>query len=208
MNWTRILPGAAAIAAAGLLAMMGGSAQASTLVFADDFNDGDFSDWTFSTNYGAGTSGLDPASGRLGPYINAPPGGLELTARASRSLALLAGDYTLDLDALSVPCGGCVLSYDVLFDGVLLARTASLGVLQHRQFDLGSLTSGAHTLTLGMHTTYAQAGHFLAQFDNVALTADLSSVSPAPEPGAWALMILGFGGAGAALRGQRQRVAA
>jgi hypothetical protein len=47
-----------------------------------------------------------------------------------------------------------------------------------------------------MHTTNASGGHFLAKFDNVALSASAA----VPEPGAWALMILGFAGLGAALR--------
>lgn len=41
------------------------------------------------------------------------------------------------------------------------------------------------------------------EFDGLA-----GSVAAVPEPGAWALMILGFGSAGAALRGQRRRLAA
>jgi hypothetical protein len=38
------------------------------------------------------------------------------------------------------------------------------------------------------------------------LTYDVSSVAPIPEPSSWALMIAGFGLAGAALRGSRVRV--
>lgn len=37
--------------------------------------------------------------------------------------------------------------------------------------------------------------------------ADTLTISAAPEPGAWALMILGLGGVGAALRGRRRTVA-
>jgi hypothetical protein len=186
---------AAALAAAALAAQ----AQAASVVFADDFDDNDVSDWTFTTNYGGG-AGVD-TGGVLGPYIDAPPGGVDLTARASHTLNLAAGDYTLALDAFAIVCGGCTVSYDVLFDGDLLTRTAGSNAFDHRDFDLGTLTAGVHTLTLGMHTTNASNGHFLAKFDNV----ELSGTSAAPEPGAWALMILGFAGAGTALR--RRRVA-
>lgn len=187
--------GAALFAAASLFAVQ---AHASTVVFSDDFNDNDVSDWTFSTNYG-GTAGVD-TGGVLGPYIDAPPGGIDLVARATRTLTLLAGLYTLDLDAFSVPCSGCTISYDVLFDGASLTRTATGGAWEHRQFDLGALTAGSHTITLGMHTTNASSGHFLAKFDNVALTGDRLVAGGVPEPSAWSLMILGFGGAGALLR--------
>jgi hypothetical protein len=53
---------------------------------------------------------------------------------------------------------------------------------------------------------------FLAD-ENAATTAtligrfDLASGSAVPEPGTWALMILGFGAVGGALRGRRQGAA-
>jgi hypothetical protein len=47
---------------------------------------------------------------------------------------------------------------------------------------------------------YADAG---VQIDNLAL----EGVAAVPEPGAWALMILGFGGVGATLRRRRQAFA-
>jgi hypothetical protein len=177
------------------------------IAFSDDFNDNDVSDWTFSTNYG-GAAGTE-TGGILGPYIDAPPGGFDLVARSTRALTLSAGDYTLDLDAMSIDCDGCTISYDVLFDNVLLTRTASFEATQHRSFDLGELAGGSHGLTLGMHTTNASSGHFVARFDNVVL--DRANVVPpgpgVPEPSTWALMLLGFGTAGALLRRRRLRPA-
>lgn len=41
--------------------------------------------------------------------------------------------------------------------------------------------------------------------DPVSLTVTTSAAVPVPEPSAWALMILGFGGMGAALRARRRR---
>ncbi|MBX3486182.1 PEPxxWA-CTERM sorting domain-containing protein [Phenylobacterium sp.] len=191
---------AAALSAAAL----GAQAQAATVVFSDDFDAGVGPEWVFTTNYG-GTAGID-AGGILGPYINAPPGGGDLTARATRTLTLLAGDYTLDLDAWALVCQGCTISYDVLFDGVSLTRTAGTNTFQSRSFDLGALSAGTHTITLGMHTTNASSGHFLAKFDNVVLTGD-NLVAGVPEPATWGLMILGFAGAGAALRRRRAALA-
>ena len=190
--------------AAALAAAVSVEAQAATIVFADDFNDNDVSDWSFVSNHTS--AGVD-TDGILGPYIDAPPGGSNLTARASRTLTLLAGDYSLSLDAFAIVCQGCTVSYDVIFDGVSLTRTAGTNAFQARTFDLGSLAAGDYTLTLGMHTTNASSGHFLAKFDNVVLTGDNLVTGSVPEPGAWALMILGFGGAGAALRRRRPALA-
>lgn len=191
---------------AGALAAvaMGVQAQAATVVFSDDFDDNDVSDWDFVSNHAV--AGID-TGGILGPYINAPPGGTQLTARASRTLTLLAGDYTLALDAFAIVCQGCTVSYDILFDGVSLTRTAGTNVFQARSFDLGALAAGEHTIALGMHTTNASSGHFLAKFDNVVLTGDNLVSGAVPEPGAWALMILGFGAAGAAIRRRRSALA-
>ncbi len=197
--------GAAALFASMMLATSAGAVT----VFSDDFEDNDDSDWVFSTNYGAGVSGFDPATnGFLGTFIDAPPGGNDLIARGTRTLTLLAGNYTLDLDALSVPCSGCVISYDIIFDGNLLLRDPSFGAVEHRSFNLGALAAGNHTITLGMHTTTAQSGHFQATFDNVVLDgSDLVQPNPVPEPATWAMMLTGFFGAGALIR-RRKAIAA
>jgi hypothetical protein len=193
---------AAALSAAALSA----PAQASTIVFSDNFDDGDVSDWTFSTNYAAGVAGTD-LDGVMGPYIDAPPGGNDLYARRSITLDLLAGDYTLDLDAYAVVCSGCTISYDVIFDGESLTRAAGTNAFEGRSFNLGALSAGSYTLTLGMHTTNASSGHFLAKFDNVVLRGDNLVGGGVPEPATWGLMILGFAGAGAAIRRRRAALA-
>jgi hypothetical protein len=45
------------------------------------------------------------------------------------------------------------------------------------------------------------------EVDNLATNVGVTTNGGVPEPASWALMILGFGGAGAALRGQRRRQA-
>jgi hypothetical protein len=199
------LLGAAALLASAMLATSAGA----VVVYSDDFNDNDDSDWVFSTNF-SGAAGLDPPTNNyLGPFIEPPPAGVDLIARGTKTLTLLAGDYTLHVDALSVPCGGCTISYDVLFDGALLQRAASFGSVHNLTFILGARPAGSHTITLGMHTTNASSGHFLATFDNVVLEgANLVQPTPGvPEPATWAMMLTGFFGAGAFIR-RRKAVAA
>lgn len=194
--------------ATALLACAAAAPAAAVTVFFDDFATYSASDWVFSTNYG-GSAGVDRTlyPGALAPFIDAPPGGSNLIARSTRTLNLLAGDYSLSLDALSVPCSGCTISYDVLFNGTSLTRTASAGAFQSRIFNLGNLAAGVHTLTLGMHTTSASSGHFLAAFDNVRIEGS-NLVDPVPEPASWALLISGFGLVGAVQRRRRAAAAA
>jgi hypothetical protein len=72
------------------------------------------------------------------------------------------------------------------------------------------MNDGSFYLDFGRHIPqyFTGAGYFV--MDNASLTVGDALVipNPVPEPAAWALMILGFGGAGAALRGQRRRVVA
>ncbi len=171
-------------------------ASAATVVFADSFDDADVSDWTKSTNYG-GTSNVTVWSDALvSPgfalytYLDAPPGGVNLMVQASHAfVAPVAGDYLLELSARSSPCSGCTISYDVIVDGNRLTRTFAPTSFESRSFTLAGLTSGSHTLSLGVHTTNASSGRFNASFDDVVI----STTAPIPEPGTWALMLGGLG---------------
>ena len=182
--------------AAAVLAATTSAASAATIVFSDDFDDGDVSDWVKSTNYGGSSvvtvrSDSFVSSGfALYTYLDAPPGGTNLVVRASHDFfAPVAGDYLLELSARSSPCSGCTMSYDVLVDGGSLARTFAPTAFEARSFTLTGLAAGTHTLTLGMHTTNASSGRFNASFDDVRI----STTAPIPEPGTWALMLGGLG---------------
>ncbi len=64
----------------GLSAM---AANATTIVFSDNFDDGDVTDWVKSSNYGGATTvavdaGLAVSGSSLFTYLNAPPGGSNL----------------------------------------------------------------------------------------------------------------------------------
>lgn len=191
---------------AASLVLATSAASAATTVFSDSFDDGDVSDWTLTTNYG-GTTFLGVRDDvfvspgfALFTYLQAPPGGIQLFVRGSRTFdAPVAGDYLLDLSARSSPCDGCTISYDVLVDGVLLARKFAPVAFEARSFSLTGLAAGDHTLTLGIHTTNASSGRFSASFDDVVI----STTAPIPEPGIWALMA---GGLGILLAAGRRRV--
>ena len=166
------------------------NALALTVVFSDDFEDGDVGNWLHTTNHG-GAAGIEAsalgggADGEesggdlsLRTFLIAPPGGVDLVSRASvEFIAPVAASYQLSLEARSRNCSGCVISYDVLVTGDLLARTGPVLAFEPRIFDL-QLAAGVHTLTLGIYTTNASSGNFQAFFDDVLIT----TAAPIPLP--------------------------
>lgn len=181
--------------AAATLSLATSLASAATVVFSDDFNDGNVSDWSVAGNVGnpvvtvRSDSVVSPGFA-LFTYFDAPPGGTNLIVRASHDfVAPVAGDYLLELWARSSPCSGCTMSYDVIVDGVSLDRKFQQDSFESRSFALTNLTAGTHTLTLGMHTTNASSGRFNASFDDVVI----STTAPVPEPRTLAMFLAGLG---------------
>jgi hypothetical protein len=70
-----------------------------------------------------------------------------------------------------------------------------------------ALSDGSFYLDFGRHVPqyFTGAGYFVMDNASLSVGDSLAVPAPVPEPTAWALMILGFGGAGAALRGERRR---
>lgn len=170
---------------------------ATTVVFSDNFDDGDISDWTKSTNYGS-TSVIEASSNfvvsglSLNAFLLAPPGGNNLVVRANHDFfAPVTGTYTIDMDASSAVCGGCTISYDVLVDNVLQVRR-HITTFEDRSFNI-ALTEGVHTLSLGMHTTNASSGQFNAFFDNVVILTEENVPSAVPEPSSFLLLLITVG---------------
>jgi hypothetical protein len=190
------------------------SASATTIVFSDNFDDGDVSDWVKTDNSGGSvnsfvttTTALPSGSGlAMLVGFNAPPGGSNVEVRATNTFnAPVAGDYDLDMLASNRVCSGCVMSYDVLLNGSSLGRfqaASNTNVFAHH-IDLNGLTAGTHTITLGFHTTGASSGGFTATFDNVEISTHESVV---PVPGALVGGLTAIG-ALAAMAGRRRKAA-
>ncbi len=195
----------AVIASAALAATP--TAQATTTVFSDTFESGSASSWTKSTNFAGTTSVIASAKSHTGlfgleTFLEVPPqSGSNLFVRASHEFtAPVSATYTLDLWARSTPCSGCTISYDVLVDGVSLARTFAPTGFEQRTFSLPGVAAGAHTLTLGMFTTQAVSGHFFAAFDDISI----STAAAVPEPETYALLLAGLGLIGVAIVRRRR----
>ena len=190
----------------GLLASMACvPAHALTTVFSDSFDDGDVSDWVGSSSANITspvvTVRTDSVSGpgALWTFFDAPSGGAGAGfVWASHSfVAPVTADYTLDLWARSSPCSGCTMFFDVLVDGHSYTRDDSAqNAFVQRSFNLGGLTAGAHTVTLGMYTSEAFGGRFNASFDDVRI----STMAPVPEPAAAWLLLGGLAAVGAGVR--------
>lgn len=179
-----------------LLAISAGHvANADTIVFSDNFEDGSVSDWTKSTNFGGITTIVATGTSHTGQFgleasLDVPPSsGNDLFVRASHDfVAPVTATYKLDLWARSTSCSGCVISYDILVDGISLARTTAPSAFEQRTFSLSGLTSGTHSLTLGMFTTSASSGHFFSSFDDVVI----STLAPIPELSTFSLLAAGL----------------
>ncbi len=194
-----------------LAALSSWSAVRAGVIFSDNFDDGDVSDWTKATNFAGSTTVTVDSVEFVSPgyslitYLDVPPlSGTNLYVRASHDfVAPTAGNYTLDLWARSAPCQGCVISYDVLVDGTLLDRR-QIFTFESRSFALNGLSAGTHVLSLGMFTTAAFLGRFRAFFDNVTI----STAGPLAVPEPASALLFGAGAfvlLGAARRGAKAR---
>jgi PEP-CTERM motif-containing protein len=187
-----------------ILTSLSNTASAATnLVQNPGFELGTGGGWTDVPGWGIGGGGLAGIVRESGSVMamNGCAPNLTLPCGISRVLPTVAGQaYTLGFGFN--PGGGPdeFAGYDyvrlqVLWDGVVVEDLGG-GPLGWTDFTLDGLiaTSDATTLTF---RGYAAA---MSGVDNVSVTASAAAV---PEPASWALMISGFGAAGAALRRRR-----
>jgi hypothetical protein len=208
----------ALIAFAALSAAAAGSAQATELLSNGSFEapaigggnytypGGTLDDWTYTG------SALVGATGGNAWYGSTPPAGqdgdqfaaLQGTSTLSQTFTMVG--TTLDISWLA---GGRPFfgsyngdqTYEVQLGSDLLG---TFSTVSGEAF--GSHGLVVHGLTSGQAYTLTFAGQVAA--DETSFIDKVSASGAVPEPAAWALMILGFGGVGAALRSQRRAFAA
>lgn len=150
---------------------------------------------------------VPPADGEGAPPANSIPSG-------TAYLSVLGGGsatYTFAGDVMAFEFDwGSVDSYNTLTinstgaDPIIVPGLSFANAANGNQVDAGTNGLFRVTGTAGEHfnsITFSSTGNSF-EVDNLAVSAGV------PEPASWALMILGFGGAGAALRSQRRRSAA
>ncbi len=197
-----------------------GQQASATILFVDNFDDGDVSDWTveyFGNSSSAANSGIEASSFdsvsdpySLRTYFISEKSTADdncympndCGVRAVTTFDVLDdGDYKLDLFARSRNCSGCDMFYEIFNNGTLLASNIAF-TFEPQTFDL-SLTTGTYELKLGLRTTAAYNGNFQAFFDDVCVATDGRDEcypSMVPEPSVIALFAAGLFGIGFARR--------
>ena len=147
---------------------------------------------------------VPPADGNGAPPANSIPAG-------TAYLSVLGGGSATYTFAMAVSAfefdWGSVDSYNTLTinttgaDPVIVPGLSFPNAANGNQVNAGTNGLFRVTATAGEHinsVTFASSGNSF-EVDNLAVAGGV------PEPASWALMIVGFGGAGAVLRGQRRR---
>ena len=145
-------------------------------------------------------SGINPAS--IGPLVITGPQPFSLAGFDYAELQPTGSGANAErLRVVGDLVGGGTMSQTVILDGI---NDGPGGVADFQTTSLTSaFTSAIFTQVSisGVRGDIAPGGFAL---DNVVLTGERGGV---PEPASWALMILGFGGAGSLLRRRRRQLA-
>jgi hypothetical protein len=166
---------------------------------------------SFNVDGSGASSALFLNAGKYeGPYgFGSQEGGgvSQMFTTTTAGLATFSADVAAQFNSGSGSGGLGLVS--VLLDGVVMASYEFPGIVQgpgtlRSALDFTTLLSaGQHTISLQATRLFAPGRGVTSQyFDNVSL-----DVSPVPEPAAWAMMIGGFGLAGAAMRRRVSKVA-
>lgn len=121
-------------------------------------------------------------------------GFFEFRLQSNPSIVLLRGDFTGMW--LNGKIGDTAGSAMTVLTGGSLQLTSAVVDLDFLQLDNAAFSFS------NVHPAYSIAGGELADFQGNSLTGTFGGAIP--EPGTWALMIMGFGGAGALLRSRRR----
>lgn len=162
---------------------------------------------SFNTTGSGASNALFLNAGKIdGPYNSNPGEGGGVFQMFTTTTAGLAS-FSADVAALYTRTSGAsgLGLMTVLLDGVVMDTYDFGGVnggpatLRGTLDFTTNLAAGQHTITLQATRLFAPARGVASQyFDNVSL-----NVTPVPEPVSWAMMLGGFGLAGAAMRRRR-----
>ena len=193
MRIQTLLAGAAMALVASAAAV---SASAAELVTNGGFETGDTSGWTLTGNPGFSFVTAPGHSGQFA-YFN---GAVGSSGVLSQTLATVAGQ-SYDFSFWLQNDGGTPNSFTASLGGVTLATFANAPGFAYTLFS-GSVVAASDNGTLSF--AFQQDPAYW-RLDDVSLVSGAGGV---PEPAAWGLMLIGFLGAGGAIRAGRRRQAA
>ncbi len=189
-------------AIATLVSVAGGAQAATNLLSNGSFETGDFTGWTQSGNTGATdveVSGFDGLGSEDGTYF-AALGPVGSDGLLSQTFSDVAGQNYLASFYVASD-GDTPNDFGVTGPGSFsLATMNDLPKSGYIYYSGSFVGSGSDTITFNFRNDPG----YLA-LDNVSVT---SLTSAAPEPTTWAMMLVGFGGLGAAMRGRRRQALA
>jgi hypothetical protein len=186
----------AGAAVAGMASLATTTVNAANLISNGGFETGDFTDWTLFDNTGftgvdGNFSGVDPTEGNYQAYF----GPVGSTGGISQAVSTSGGSvYTISFDLFNF--GGTTAIFSADFGGSNLLALSDPSDFPYTHYSFTRTAAGSST-TLSF-TTQQDPSYWL--LDNVSVTP-----GGVPEPAAWALMLTGFFGLGAALRNNRRQ---
>jgi hypothetical protein len=183
------------------------STNNSPYVYGSTDNNGQSADVTFG--------GFNSALGNEAIHITGTNGGAGYASITDSTLNDVNNFYALIVDVTSSDFNQYMFSVQLVNDGTInVYYLLSGGSWNYASLDPADPSAGIFQAANGNNTYVLQGGVFTAimirstspikEFKQQSIT--LGSVpAPLPEPGTWALMLLGFGGVGLALRRGRRR---
>ncbi|MCW6536417.1 PEPxxWA-CTERM sorting domain-containing protein [Sphingomonas lycopersici] len=188
MELRRVFAGVGALA----LAAAATPSNAAELVTNGGFETGNFSGWTLGGN--TGFTGVDAASAHSGTY-GAYFGAVGSTGTLSQLLNTVAGQtYTVSFWLSN--SGGPTDSFEASIGNTVLQTFTNVNAFQYFNFSFTTPVSGSPSL---LKFTFRQDPSYW-HIDDISVQGLAGSV---PEPATWAMMILGLGAVGAAMRRRR-----
>ena len=171
-------------------------ASAAELVNNGGFETGDFTGWVLGGNTGfTGVDAFSANTGNFGAFLG-PVGSIGTLTQVLNTVA--GTNYNISFDLLQR--GGRPALFKVFFDGNEVYSTTS-STQPNPYTTLSGFTETASTALTTLQIQFRQDPDFYS-LDNVSVQGQLAAV---PEPGTWALMLVGFGAVGTAMRSRSRR---